>query len=70
MALTQLLAGLKADHRALLLITHELEDCLPIADRVAVLHRGRVAWEAPAADLSLEEVRRRYFDATGGGDRT
>ena len=70
MALSQLLAGLKADHRALLLITHELEDCLPIADRVAVLHKGRVAWEAPAAGLSLEDVRRRYFEATGGGDRT
>lgn len=62
--LTSLLRGLKADHRALLLVTHELEDCLPIADRVAVLCRGRVTWEAPAAGLTLDEVRRRYFEAT------
>jgi heme ABC exporter ATP-binding subunit CcmA len=61
--LTEVLAGLKADHRALLLVTHELEDCLPIADRVAVLVRGRVAWEAPAAGLGLDEVRARYFEA-------
>ena len=68
--LTRLLAGLKAEHRALLLITHELEDCLPIADRVAVLHRGRVAWSADAAGLTLEEARAKYFEATGGEDRT
>lgn len=68
--LTRLLAGLKAEDRALLLITHELEDCLPIADRVAVLHRGRIAWSAPAAGLTVEEARARYFEATGGGDRT
>lgn len=67
--LTGLLAGLKASHRALLLITHELEDCLPIADRVAVLHKGRIVWESPAAGLSLDAVRAKYFEFTGGEDR-
>ncbi len=68
--LTGLLAGLRAGHRAVLLITHEIEDCLPIADRVAVLHKGRVVWESAAPGLSLEAVRQRYFEVTGGGDRT
>ncbi len=65
--LTDLLAGLKASHRALLLITHELEDCLAISDRVVILHKGKVAWEAPTSGLSLQDVRRHYFLATGEG---
>ena len=64
--LTELLGGLKAGHRALLLVTHELEDCLPIADRVAILHKGVVVWQSPAPGLSLEEVRDAYFRSTAG----
>jgi heme exporter protein A len=64
--LTGLLKGLKNERRAILLVTHELEDCLPIADRVAILCRGRVVFDAPAAGLGQEEVRRRYFEATAG----
>jgi heme exporter protein A len=64
--LTELLGLLKSRDRAILLVTHELEDCLSIADRIAVLHRGRVVWEAPSAGLSLAEVRREYFRATEG----
>ncbi|MGA9752838.1 MAG: heme ABC exporter ATP-binding protein CcmA [Acidobacteriota bacterium] len=62
--LTHLLARLKAASRAILLVTHELEDCLPIADRLAILHRGRLAWSGEASGLSLEEARRVYFQAT------
>jgi heme ABC exporter ATP-binding subunit CcmA len=65
--LTELLRGLKTGERAILLVTHELEDCLAIADRIAVLHKGRVAWESGAAGLTLEQVRLRYFEATEGG---
>jgi heme exporter protein A len=64
--LTDLLGGLKAESRAVLLVTHDLEDCLPIADRIAILHKGAVAWQAPAHGLSLEEIRREYFRCTAG----
>jgi ABC-type multidrug transport system ATPase subunit len=63
--LTRLLAGLKDGRRALLLITHDLEDCVPIADRVAVLARGRIVWEGAAAGMDAEAIRRRYFEVTG-----
>ena len=63
--LTELLSGLKASHRAMLLITHELDDCLPIADRVAILHKGKVVWEAPSEGVPLDKIRRQYFLATG-----
>ena len=64
--LTELLQGLKTRERAILLVTHELEDCLAIADRIAILHKGRVVWEVPAAGLGLAEVRREYFRVTEG----
>jgi heme exporter protein A len=64
--LTGLLKGLKDERRAILLVTHELEDCLPIADRVAILCKGRVVFDSAAGGLSQEEVRRRYFAATAG----
>ncbi|MEW5763735.1 MAG: heme ABC exporter ATP-binding protein CcmA [Acidobacteriota bacterium] len=65
--LTGLMASLKARHRALLLVTHEMEDCLPIADRVVILHRGAVAWEGPAEGLTVEGLKARYFETTGEG---
>jgi heme exporter protein A len=65
--LTSLMATLKARHRALLLVTHEMEDCLTIADRVVILHRGSVAWEGTAEGLTVEGLKARFFEATGGG---
>jgi heme exporter protein A len=65
--LTSVLAGLKAAHRALLLVTHELEACLPIADRVAILVKGRVVFDGPAAGLGLEGARGAYRQAVGSG---
>jgi ABC-type multidrug transport system ATPase subunit len=67
--LTALLASLKARHRALLLVTHEMEDCLPIADRVVILSRGAVAWDGTAEGLTVEALKARYFEATGEGGR-
>lgn len=36
---------------AIVLVSHELDDIAALAERVAVLHGGRVALEAPAAEL-------------------
>ena len=63
--LTSVLAGLKADHRALLLVTHELEACLPIADRLAVMVKGRIVLDEPARGLTLEKARDAYRKAVG-----
>ncbi len=64
---TGLLSGLKAEHRAILLVSHEIDDCLPAVDRVAVLYGGRIAWQASAAGLTAESLKRSYFEATAGG---
>jgi heme ABC exporter ATP-binding subunit CcmA len=65
--LTNLLTTLKDRRRAILLVTHEVEDCLPAADRVAILAGGRIAWESPAAGLTAQAVKERYFEVTGEG---
>ena len=42
---------------ATLLTTHQVERVLPLADEVAVLTNGRVAFEAPAASVTAGDVR-------------
>jgi heme exporter protein A len=64
-ALTSVLVGLKAGQRALLLVTHELEACLPIADRLAVMVKGKVVTDIHTRGLALEGARRTYATAVG-----
>ncbi len=61
--LTRVLGDLKEAGRALLLVTHDIEACLGIADRLAVLVKGRIRWETETAGLDLESVRRGYHQA-------
>jgi len=43
-ALQERLAELRRAGHAILLTTHDVERAAPVATRVAVLHRGRIAW--------------------------
>jgi heme exporter protein A len=61
--LTEVLDGLKASHRALLLVTHELDACLPIADRVAVMVKGKIAVDLVARGLTTAGAREVYRQA-------
>jgi branched-chain amino acid transport system ATP-binding protein len=45
------LAALKLDGQSILLIDKHLAAVSRLADRVAVLEKGRIAWEGPAASL-------------------
>jgi len=64
---TELMRALKSEHRAVLLVSHEIDDCLSAVDRIALLHGGKIAWQAPSAGLTPEAVKRTYFEVTGGG---
>ncbi|MEJ2422186.1 MAG: heme ABC exporter ATP-binding protein CcmA [Acidobacteriota bacterium] len=66
---TSLLSTLKDKERGVLLITHELDDCLEIADRVAILHKGVVAWEGVSKGLNVDAVKQKYFEVTGAKER-
>jgi ABC-type sugar transport system ATPase subunit len=41
---------------AVLLVSHNMNDVFEVADRIAVLHLGRVAAVRPAAELDRQSV--------------
>ncbi len=65
--LTGVLRTLKSEDRTIVMITHQFDQGLAMADRVAVLVSGRVALDEAAADLSVEELDRRYRQAALAG---
>ncbi len=58
------LEGVIADHRSqgrsVIMTTHHLEMGLRVADRIAVLERGRVSLHEAAQDVDAEELQRRF----------
>ncbi|MGI2335098.1 MAG: ABC transporter ATP-binding protein [Dehalogenimonas sp.] len=51
--------------RTILLATHSLERGMEIADKVIILHKGKIALEAPVSELNLANCRQSYFELTG-----
>ncbi len=64
--LTSLLAELRRDGRTLVVATHDFERGLALADRAAIIHRGRVVWDGPTdagARAMMATVYRRVTGA-------
>ena len=59
-ALVMLKTILTARNKTILLVTHDLIRGLESADRVAILNRGRLVFEAAASDLSPAEFEKTY----------
>ncbi len=58
--LSSVLNSLKGEDRAIVMITHQFDQGLAMADQVVVLVRGQIALDEAAADLTLDELNRRY----------
>ena len=51
--------------RSVVMVTHHLEEGLEVSSRVAILSRGRLAWESSTTSMSRETLERTYLDVVG-----
>ncbi len=61
-AMVMLKTVLTARNKTILLVTHDLVRGLESADRVAILNRGRLVFEAEARELSASDFEQTYRD--------
>ncbi|MGD2207285.1 MAG: heme ABC exporter ATP-binding protein CcmA [Anaerolineae bacterium] len=62
--LRTVLQELAASNRTVILTTHNLEQGLEVCDRVAILHRGAMAWQGARSGLDLASMKQIYRDIT------
>jgi heme ABC exporter ATP-binding subunit CcmA len=67
--LTSWLNKLRSERRTIILVTHDLEQGLALADRVVIFLRGKMAWEKAASDIAPQAFRQVYFDLIAGSER-
>jgi heme exporter protein A len=67
--LTAWLSQLRSERRTILLVTHDLEQGMALADRVVIFLRGQVAWEKSAHAIDRQMLRQLYFDSVAGLER-
>jgi simple sugar transport system ATP-binding protein len=54
--LFEILRGLKADGKGIILITHKLDEVVEIADRISVVRRGKIVGHADPAEANPESL--------------
>ena len=64
-ALTERLVALRAGGRTIVLTTHDVARAAPLATRVGILARGRLAWTGDGPIRDLAAVNAAYAAATG-----
>ena len=64
--MSQLLQNLKGEGRTVVMTTHEIGHGLPLADRAALLVRGRWAFQGPTEGLDAEQLNSIYEQHAGG----
>jgi ABC-type multidrug transport system ATPase subunit len=63
--LREVLDTLSAEGATVIMTTHRLEYGLEMADHVAILAGGRIAYEASKKSLDVESLRQTYHSITG-----
>jgi heme exporter protein A len=63
--LDELLREVAVTGRTVVMTTHDLRRGHALADRIAILSRGTIAYEAPCSDIELDALPVLYADVTG-----
>lgn len=56
------LRALRLENRTTLMVTHDLERGIDLADRVAILVRGKLIFNEPRKNIDLKNFRQIYYD--------
>ncbi|MDI6871154.1 MAG: heme ABC exporter ATP-binding protein CcmA [Bacillota bacterium] len=64
--LSRILARLKTDRRTVVMITHNFEEGLSLADQVMILSRGKVVYQAPRGEVDRAAFPAEYLARVGG----
>ncbi|MDZ7266848.1 MAG: heme ABC exporter ATP-binding protein CcmA [candidate division KSB1 bacterium] len=67
--LTQWLQKLRSARRTILLVTHDLQQGLAMADRAVIFLRGRLVWEGATAGVEPQAFQKLYFDLVAKGEQ-
>ena len=59
--LSDLLKAVGISNRTILMTTHNLERGLSLGNRVVILSKGKIAYDASRQDVSLDEARAQYY---------
>jgi len=51
--------------RSVVMVTHHLDEGLEVSSRLAILSKGRIAWESAASMITRETMERTYLDIVG-----
>jgi ABC-type sugar transport system ATPase subunit len=57
----ELVNELKSQGKSVLIISHNLQHVWDVADRIVVLHRGKVVGDSPRAETSIEQMVKRIL---------
>lgn len=63
-SLFEMLKGLKAQGKSIVIITHKLDEVMALSDRVAIMRRGRLITEMATQTTSREEIAGSMVDGT------
>lgn len=64
--LSSLLSAVGTNQRTVLMTTHNLERGLSLGQRLVILAKGQIAFDAPRQDLSIEQMREQYYKYVTG----
>jgi heme exporter protein A len=59
--LSSLLSAVGTNQRTVLMTTHNLERGLSLGQRLVILAKGQIAFDAPRQNLSVDQMRERYY---------